>query len=85
MSTLSPEKFGLTKRTVLKELSPGSVAIVMDRKSRIIMKDGNTIAEKAAQIQSVDESLTVSLLTSAPVCSKTTAFLSEKGIEVHRL
>lgn len=85
MSILSPEKYGLTKRTVLKELSPGRVAIVMDRKSRIIMKDGLAIAEKVEQIQSVDDSLSVSLLTSAPACSKTIAYLSEKGIEVHTL
>lgn len=85
MSLLDPTLYGLNKRTQLKSVGPKQVAIVMDRKSRIIMKDGKNIAEKVAQIKSVDDALTVSLLTSAPVCSKTIAFLAEEGIEVSYL
>ena len=58
------------------------IAIVKNRKSRIIMKDGEKILESAKQIQSVSPKTKVSLITNAPVCSKTTKYLFENGIKV---
>jgi len=70
---------------VLTQVSKNHVAIVKDRKSRIIMKDGETILEQAGMIQEKSPGVQVSLKTSAPVCSKTRAFLTENGIDVMEL
>ena len=49
------------------------------------MKDGETILEQAGMIQEKSPGVQVSLKTSAPVCSKTRAFLTENGIDVMEL
>lgn len=82
MREITPEKYGLPKRTVLTELAEGHLALVIDRKSRIIMKDGEKILAKVHQIKCVDSGMKVSLQTSAPVCSKTITYLAEEDVEV---
>ncbi len=79
---VDPKKFGLHYRTVLQQLDPGTLALVMDRKSRIIMADGRKILEKIEKIQQVQPETRVVLKTSAPVCSKTLALLKEHGVAV---
>ncbi len=79
---LESSKYNLGSRTVLAEIENNHIAIVKNRKSRIIMKDGKKILETAKQIQSVSPKAKVSLVTNAPVCNKTTKYLLEKGIEV---
>ena len=76
-----PKKYGLSTRVVLIENEQNEIIISIDRKSRIIMKDGIKIADQARQIQ-IQEQKTISVKTNAPVCSKTTQFLQKKGIEV---
>ena len=83
MNRIDPKEFGLHARTVLEQVDEHTVALVMDRKSRIIMADGRKIEEKAAKIQKVRPKLTVVLKTSAPVCSKTVTFLEKSGITIH--
>jgi hypothetical protein len=56
--------------------------IVIQRTSRIIMKDGAGIVAKVNKIKNHVPDAKVSLKTSAPVCSKTKAFLEEHGISV---
>ena len=85
MKKIDPKEFGLPARTVLEQVDEHTVALIMDRKSRIIMADGRKIVEKAAKIQKARPKLTVVLKTSAPVCSKTLAFLDKAGIPVHSL
>jgi hypothetical protein len=46
------------------------------------MADGRKILEKAQKIKEVQPSIAVVLKTTAPVCSKTKAFLEESGIQV---
>ena len=79
---IDPREFGLPPRTSLEELDHDTVAIVIDRKSRVIMADGRKIAEKAEKIKAVLPKMIVILKTTAPVCSKTKSFLSDKGIQV---
>jgi hypothetical protein len=79
---LDSKEFGFTPSTRLELLKENSVAIVIDRKSRIIMKDGKKILEKAEIIKEKMGDCVISVKTSAPVCSKTTKFLTENGIEV---
>ncbi|HIP37845.1 MAG TPA: hypothetical protein EYG88_00350 [Desulfocapsa sulfexigens] len=80
--SISPKDFGLPPRTVLEQLDEQTIAIIIDRKSRIIMADGKKIIEKAQKITATLPSVAVVLKTSAPVCSKTTKLLESNGIEL---
>jgi len=79
---LNPKDYGLPPRTQLERMEEGHVAIRVDRKSRIIMKDGRGLLEKAERIRATNSALRVSLKTSAPVCGKTRAFLAGHGVVV---
>ncbi len=79
---ISPQQYGLPARTVLEQLDDTTIAIVVSRKSRIIMADGRKIQDKARKIKQLQPSARVVLRTTAPVCSKTTTFLEKEGIEI---
>ena len=79
---LNPKKYGLSTRSCLERIDDTTLALVILRKSRIIMADGKKIREKAACIAKVDPALRVVLKTNAPVCSKTQVFLRESGVEI---
>ena len=79
---IDPKNFGLSLRTVLGQLSQNHFIIIKDRKSRIIMKDGNQILEQTKLIQNNESNSKISLATNALVCSKTTAFLMKNGIDI---
>jgi len=79
---LNPKSFGLQARTVLEQIDDNTIAIVVSRKSRIIMADGKKILEKAQKIKQSQAKVAVILKTTAPVCSKTIKFLKSEGIEV---
>jgi|TARA_B100001113_G_C21023136_1_gene584436 hypothetical protein len=80
---LDPKRYGLTPRTKLVKLD-NAIGIIIDRKSRIIMKDGNKILDQANTIQTIENSPIV-LFTSAPVCSKTKNYLLENNISIKNL
>ena len=80
--SISPKDFGLHARTVLEQLDESTIAIVINRKSRIIMADGKKIVEKAQTITKQSPDSTIALKTTASVCSKTRQFLSDEGILV---
>ena len=82
MKRIDPKIYGLPPKTVLKKLNTRKIAIVIDRKSRIIMADGKKIIEKAEIIKNHNRALEVCLVTTAPVCSKTSGFLREKGVTI---
>lgn len=77
-----PKQFGLTASTRLYRNDRGDVVILIDRKSRIVMKDGERILEKANRIQSFQGNARVKVETTAPVCSKTRAFLAKHDIAI---
>ncbi|MEA3547922.1 MAG: hypothetical protein U9R66_09685 [Thermodesulfobacteriota bacterium] len=79
-----PKEFGLPSRTVVEKIAADTLAIVIDRKSRIIMADGRKILEKAGKIRQEKPAMKIILKSSAPVCSKTNKFLSEHGIDVQK-
>jgi hypothetical protein len=85
MKNIDPRKYNLSPRIRLQQNSINDLFIVIDRKSRIIMKDGYRIVEIVNSIQSAEKNSAVSVLTSAPVCSKTRQFLSERKIEIKEL
>ncbi len=83
MQKLEPHLYGLSARTNLVQID-NSIGIVIDRKSRIIMKDGHRIVKQAHAIQ-IKENKPVILITSAPVCSKTKQYLSANNILINSL
>ena len=84
MKRIDPQKYNLTPRTTLfKKMD--NIFIIIDRKSRIIMKDGYRISEKAKSILSVEPGIRIKVATSAPVCTKTKKYLRQVDIEVQEL
>ena len=79
---LDPQSLGLPPRTIVVEIAPDTKAIVINRKSRVVMADGKKIVAKADKIKKTKPGRKVMLKTSAPVCSKTLLFLADNGIEV---
>jgi len=85
MKKVDPIQYNLHSRVDLRQDTMGALFIVVDRKSRIIMKDGHRILEMVNTISREDQSKKVSIRTSAPVCSKTKKFLLESGIVIKPL
>lgn len=81
MTKIDPKQFGLSSGTVLEFVDEQHLALVIRRKSRIVMADGRKILDKLQSIQKVKPDLHLILKTNAPVCGKTRAFLSEQGID----
>jgi hypothetical protein len=80
MKRIDPKKFNLSKKVVIEKTN-SSLSIIINRKTRIIMKDGRRLLEQANQIKKVSNK-PVSIFTTAPVCSKTKAFLSNNNVEI---
>ena len=79
---VDPKLYGLPPSTKLIQAGTNQFEIVIQRKSRIIMKDGEGILAKADKIKKHVPNAQISLVTSAPVCSKTKVFLKENGVSV---
>lgn len=82
MKELNAKDFGLNGNIILKGDGKSSYIIVMDRKSRIVMKDCEKIRERIEMIRRVDPTARVDIETTAPVCSKTMACLKNEGNHV---
>ena len=78
MQDLSPKDYGLNAKVRLIQ-SEDHIGIVIDRKSRIIMKDGIRILDQVNKINETTNTA-IHLYSSAPVCSKTKAFLNNANI-----
>ena len=78
MQSLSPKDYGLTSKVKLIQ-SDEHIGIIIDRKSRIIMKDGLRILDQVNKIKK-NKNHVIRLYTSAPVCSKTKVFLNKHDI-----
>lgn len=79
---LDPKTLGLHHSTQIFSTGESNFLLKLDRKSRIIMKDGLNILSKAKRIKEVYREAEVGLVTNAPICSKTQQFLIEEGITV---
>ena len=77
---VDPKLYGLTPRTVLIQKGPGKFTLVIKRKSRIIMKDALLILKKADTIKDKVPDASISLKTTAPICSKSIQFLNDNDI-----
>lgn len=78
--TLNPKMFGLSPRLDIRQMNDGSIVLIKDRKSRIIMKDGRQVVSQMKAIRKVFPDKKVTFFTTTPVCSKTKNFLKENGI-----
>ena len=84
MKRIDPKKYNLTSRaTLYKKMD--DIFIIIDRKSRIIMKDGYRISEQAKSIWSVEPGIRIKVATSAPMCTKTKEYLRQVNIEALEL
>ena len=80
---IEPKSIGIRSR--IKILKKDVLIILeIDRKSRIIMKDGEKIKSNVDIIKN-NFNLPVELHTSAPVCSKTKAYLEKEDIRIKSL
>jgi hypothetical protein len=79
---LDSKTFGLSAGTTLEQIDEDTLAILIKRKSRIVMTDGKKLLDKAARIRTVRPELHVVLKTTAPVCSKTLQFLEKNNLRV---
>jgi len=84
MKRIDPNKYNLTSRTTLYK-KMDDIFIIIDRKSRIIMKDGYRISEQAKSIWSVEPGIRIRVATSAPMCTKTKEYLRQVNIEALEL
>ena len=84
MKKINPTKYNLHSRVKLLGKDK-NVFIVINRKSRIIMKDGHRIVKIARQINQIEVDKKISVLSGAPVCKKTKNFLLENHIVVKSL
>ncbi len=82
MDKVDQKLYGLPSRTVLMSDGADQFTLVINRKSRLIMKDAQAILKKAETIKEKVPNALVSLETAAPVCSKSNKFLEENGITV---
>ena len=84
MKKIDPKLYGLHSRIILRK-NKKDIYIVIDRKSRIIMKDGHRILKIVKKIRDLETRKNVSVLSGAPVCSKTQKFLTENNITIKSL
>ena len=80
MKKIDPTQYNLSSRVDLRQDRSGDLLIVIDRKSRIIMKDGIRVLEMVKKINKIDPKKNISVRTSAPICSKTKKLLLENNI-----
>jgi hypothetical protein len=73
---INPVSFGAPPRSKLGIDLNNNVYIVKNIKSRIIMKEGEKILNLAKKIKTK-----IYLATTAPICSKTKAYLEENQIK----
>ena len=85
MKNIDPTQYNLPSRVDLRQDRSGDLLIVIDRKSRIIMKDGVRILEMVKKINKIDPKKNISVRTSAPICSKTKKLLLVNSIMIKSL
>ena len=85
MKNIDPTQYNLSSRVDLRQGRSGDFLIIIDRKSRIIMKDGVRILEMVKKINKIDPKKNISVRTSAPICSKTKKLLLVNSIVIKSL
>ena len=81
---VDPKIYGLPPRTVLMKKGSNKFTLVINRKSRIIMKDALIILKKVEKIKEKVQDASIVLETTAPVCRKSIKFLKEHDMDILR-
>ena len=81
---VDPISLGLPAKTTVETVDRNTLAIVIKRKSRIIMADGLKILAKVNTIKTATPGMNVILKTTTPICSKTIQLFEDEGLEVIR-
>ena len=81
LKIIDPITVGASKRSNVAIDSDYNIYIVKNIKSRIIMKDGLRLLALSKKIKTV-KNATISLATTAPVCSKTKKYLEKNEIMI---
>ena len=79
---VDPISLGLPAKTTVETVDRNTLAIVIKRKSRIIMADGLKILAKVNTIKTAKPDINVILKTTTPICSKTLQLFEKKGLKV---
>ena len=82
MSLVDSKKYGLSSRVKLEYAGENHLKILLHRKSRIIMKDGQRVLDMVSKIKTYDSAIEVGLSITGPICSKTIQFLNDNEIKV---
>ena len=82
MKNINPALFNVSNRTKLFMDDLGNINMLIERKSRIIIKDGKKIIAIAKKIKSINKKNRLTVFTSAPVCSKTKSLLEKNKIYI---
>ena len=85
MKNIDPTQYNLSSRVDLRQDRSGDLLIIIDRKSRIIMKDGIRVLEMVKKTNKIDPKKNISVRTSAPICSKTKKLLLVNSIMIKSL
>lgn len=80
MNRLDPKDYNIKSKIIIEDRND-EICIVVNRKSRIIMKDGERLLGHAKLIQNTIQK-SIAIETTAPVCSKTKAYLIKHGISI---
>ena len=83
MVNIDPKKYGLHQRVKLKGRGK-EIFVLIERRSRIIMKDGIRIIQMAEKIKQTNPTKKISVLSTAPVCRKTEQLLLKNKITVKK-
>jgi len=84
MVNIDPQKYNLSSRIALQEDESKNVFIKINRKSRIVMKDGHRILEIVKKIKQIEKQKNIGVLSQAPICSKTKMFLNKNGVSIQK-
>jgi hypothetical protein len=82
MRKVDPRVFNLSNRINIQENDNNDIFFIIDRKSRIIMKDGIRISNQIQKVKEKRRNARFFLKTSAPICSKTKKYLNQRNIEI---
>ena len=80
MNQINPKIYNLSSRLNIQKNKKGDLFFIIDRKSRIIMKDGLKIIEYFKKIKEIETKSRFYLKTTAPICSKTKNYLIQHKI-----
>ena len=85
MRKVDPKAFNLSNRINIQENEKNEVFFIINRKSRIIMKDGIRIYNQIQKVKEKRRNARFFIKTSAPVCGKTKTYLNQRNIEVFNI